>query len=104
MASPLYKHLYNTKRWQRMRYYQLSLHPLCVYCARLAKVTAASIADHIKPHRGDEDLFFDPANLQSLCKLCHDGAKQQLEKSGQLRGCDVNGVPLDATHHWNRSK
>ncbi|NMA84113.1 MAG: HNH endonuclease [Epulopiscium sp.] len=28
--------------------------------------------DHIKPHKGNEDLFYDINNLQSLCKSCHD--------------------------------
>ncbi len=103
MAAAPYKHLYNTKRWYRLRHRQLSAHPLCVMCAKLGKVTAATIADHIKAHRGNEELFFDERNLQSLCKPCHDGAKQQLEKSGVLRGCDLSGIPLDENHHWNRS-
>jgi 5-methylcytosine-specific restriction endonuclease McrA len=102
MASILYKHLYNTKQWWRLRHRQLTEHPLCALCAKLGKVTAATVADHIKPHRGDEQLFFDETNLQSLCKPCHDGAKQQMEKSGTLRGCGLDGVPLDAGHHWNR--
>lgn len=101
MAAAPYKHLYNTKRWYRLRYHQLRKEPLCVFCERLGKVTPATIADHVRPHRGDEALFFDGDNLQSLCKPCHDGAKQQLEKSGTLRGCGVDGVPLDANHHWN---
>lgn len=101
MASTLYKHLYNTKRWHRLRWYQLKDNPLCAFCKRLGKVTPASIADHIKAHRGDEVLFFDPKNLQSLCKSCHDGAKQQFEKSGVMRGCDLSGIPVDADHHWN---
>lgn len=70
-------------------------------CAKFGQVRAATVVDHIKPHRGDEDLFHDPANLQSLCKPCHDGAKQQLERSGVVRGCDLSGVPLDANHHWH---
>lgn len=99
-AKP-FKHLYNTKRWHRRRYYQLRDYPECALCARLGRVTQATIADHVVPHRGDEELFFE-GELQSLCKTCHDGAKQQLEKSGTLRGCGVDGLPLDANHHWNR--
>lgn len=102
MGAAQYKHLYNTKRWYRLRYAQLSAHPLCSMCAKLGRVTPATVVDHKKPHRGDEELFFDPDNLDSLCKPCHDGAKQQLEKSGVLRGCDLNGVPLDANHHWHK--
>ncbi|MEM4988818.1 HNH endonuclease signature motif containing protein [Collimonas sp. H4R21] len=100
MAKISYKHLYNTKRWYRLRWHQLNDHPLCAMHQALGQVVEATVADHITPHRGDEALFFDEENLQSLCKPCHDGAKQQLEKSGTLRGCDVNGLPLDANHHW----
>jgi len=103
MASINWKHLYNTKRWHRLRWHQLANSPLCVMCEKLGKRTPATVADHKTPHRGDEQLFFDPGNLQSLCKPCHDGAKQQLEKSGTLRGCGVDGLPLDANHHWNRA-
>ncbi len=103
MANAQTKPLYNSKRWYRLRHHQLREHPLCALCAKLAQVTAATVVDHVVPHRGDVDLFFDPDNLQSLCKRCHDGAKQQLEKSGTLRGCGVDGVPLDANHHWNRA-
>jgi len=66
------------------------------------KVTAATVADHKTPHKGDEGLFFDELNLQSLCKPCHDSAKQRLEKSGHLIGCDESGVPLDPGSHWHR--
>jgi 5-methylcytosine-specific restriction endonuclease McrA len=97
-----YHALYNTKEWRRLRYHQLQREPLCAYCQALGKVTAANIADHKKPHKGNRVLFFDPDNLQSLCKSCHDGAKQTLEKSGQLPGCDVDGLPIDPAHHWNR--
>jgi len=40
------------------------------------------VADHIDPHRGDEAKFWDEANLQCLCKPCHDGAKQRAERQG----------------------
>lgn len=102
MARPEYRRLYGTKEWFRLRHHQLQAHRWCVFCAAVGRRTVATIVDHKTPHRGDEQLFFDPANLQSLCKTCHDGAKQQLEKSGTLRGCDLDGVPLDAGHHWNR--
>jgi len=102
MAAAPYKHLYDRKEWFRLRHRQLSKQPLCAMCAKLGKVTPAKIVDHVKPHRGDEALFVDEDNLQSLCKRCHDGAKQQLEKSGVLRGCDLNGMPLDASHPWNQ--
>ena len=62
----------------------------------------AIAVDHVTPHKGDEALFFDEDNWSPLCKPCHDGAKQEFEKSGTIRGCDVNGIPLDPAHPWNR--
>ena len=37
------------------------------------------VADHIEPHRGDPVLFWSRANLQCLCKPCHDSTKQAEE-------------------------
>jgi 5-methylcytosine-specific restriction endonuclease McrA len=48
-------------------------------CIEREIVTAAEVVDHVVPHRGDEDLFFDPRNLQSLCKHCHDSTKQRID-------------------------
>ncbi len=102
MAASPHKRLYNTKQWYRLRHHQLANDPLCATCLKFGKSVAATVVDHKRPHRGNELLFFDPANLQSLCKPCHDGAKQQFEKSGTVRGCGVDGLPLDGNHHWNR--
>lgn len=44
------------------------------------QVTGAPVADHKIPHRGDRTLFFDEANVQTLCKACHDSRKQAQER------------------------
>lgn len=93
----LYSH-----RWRVARARFLALHPLCIFCKALGRVTPATVVDHITPHRGDEGLFWDQSNWQPLCKPCHDGAKQALEKSGTLRGSDLGGIPLDVQHPWHR--
>ena len=62
---------YRTKRWQAMRDYQLAKEPLCRECLAVGKLTPATECDHIIPHKGNELLFFDRKNLQSLCKKCH---------------------------------
>ena len=44
----------------------------------------ASVVDHVTPHQGDQRLFWDEANHQSLCKPCHDGDKAREEaRAGQ---------------------
>jgi 5-methylcytosine-specific restriction endonuclease McrA len=86
-------HLYRTARWLKRRLRQLAREPLCRMCALLGRVTAATVADHVTPHRGDLALFFG-GELQSLCASCHSSAKQAIEKGGTLKGCDTEGNPI----------
>ncbi|MFK3973764.1 HNH endonuclease [Pseudomonas sp. NPDC087358] len=58
-------------RWQKAREGFLRKHPLCVHCEQRGRVTAATDVDHITPHRGDKDLFWDRQNWQGLCHPCH---------------------------------
>lgn len=67
-------------KWQKYRERFLQANPLCVMCQSADVTTAASVVDHVVPHRGDHRLFWDPKNHQSLCKRCHDGAKQRMER------------------------
>lgn len=91
--------LYNTVRWRKLRAAQLRAEPLCAYCERLGRVTAATVADHVEPHRGDEVLFWT-GRLQSLCDGCHSSVKQAEEHGGFARGCGVDGLPVDPRHPW----
>lgn len=59
-------------RWQRESKAYLRAHPLCARCLAKGKYTKATVVDHIVPHRGDQKLFWDRSNWQSLCKSCHD--------------------------------
>ncbi|MGE8338123.1 HNH endonuclease [Pseudomonas laurylsulfatiphila] len=72
-------------KWQKARERYLRDHPLCVYCARQGLTAAAGVVDHKVPHRGDQSLFWDESNWQSLCKPCHDSVKQA-EESAALAG------------------
>lgn len=67
-------------RWQKARASFLSRSPLCVKCIEEGKVVAATVVDHIIPHRGDTALFWDSDNWQPLCKRHHDSAKQAEER------------------------
>jgi 5-methylcytosine-specific restriction enzyme A len=87
------------RKWRKRRAAQLRAHPLCRMCAENdAKITLATVADHVTPHRGDSVLFAGP--LQSLCDSCHSSRKQALEHGGFLKGCDLDGIPVDPNHPW----
>lgn len=58
-------------RWQKVRKMYLKENPLCVECLNLGIITPATIVDHIEPHKGDYDKFWDEDNMQSLCEKCH---------------------------------
>jgi 5-methylcytosine-specific restriction protein A len=61
------------------------------------------VVDHVKPHKGDQKLFWDRSNWQPLCPDHHDITKQQ-EEHGKVRsGTGIDGRPLDPDHPWNRA-
>lgn len=71
-------------RWQQARLSYLRENPLCVMCEAETppRTTVASIVDHKVPHRGDQELFWDQSNWQSLCATHHSSIKQQQEHGG----------------------
>lgn len=71
--------------WRKYRTGFLRSHPLCAACMRDHRITAATVVDHVVPHKGDQALFWAPANHQSLCKPCHD-RKTRTEDMGAWGG------------------
>ncbi len=61
-----------TGAWRKARLHWLRAHPLCAACEARSLVVAASVVDHVTPHRGNKTLFWDSQNWQSMCKPCHD--------------------------------
>ena len=62
-------------RWQKASKAWLRSHPLC-QCPDCQegklRTIAATVVDHIIPHKGDMRLFWDNTNWQSMSKTCHD--------------------------------
>ena len=61
--------LYGLTAWRVLRKQHLRQHPFCVECT---PPTVGTVVDHKTPHGGDASLFFDPDNLQTMCKRHHD--------------------------------
>lgn len=80
-ASQNWRSWYKTSRWQKLRWAVLVRDLFtCQMCQRVEVDTSQLVGDHIKPHRGDETLFWDENNIQCVCKRCHDGEKQRQER------------------------
>lgn len=68
--------------WDKLRKRILADEPLCRACMEQGRVTAASHVDHITPKaQGGTDA---PANLQALCKQCHQD-KTTRDSGGRAR-------------------
>jgi 5-methylcytosine-specific restriction enzyme A len=91
---------YGLARWKKRAHHQLQIEPLCRLCLEQDRVTPATIADHVTPHRGDWNSFRLGA-LQSLCAACHQG-KWAEDKRGYRCDVDDNGRPIDPAHPYNR--
>jgi 5-methylcytosine-specific restriction protein A len=85
MSTPApWKAWYKTARWQALRLRVFVRDGFtCQHrgCGRLEGDTSKLVCDHIEPHRGSEHLFWDEANLQTLCRPCHDSVKQAEEQA-----------------------
>lgn len=68
-----YERGYDSK-WQRASKRFLQHNPLCACddCKQLPVALPAEVTDHIVPHKGDMQLFWDPNNWQPMNKRCHD--------------------------------
>lgn len=71
--DPARKSLYGY-RWQKVSKLFLAEHPLCECgeCRAAGRIRPATVVDHVIPHRGDADLFWDRGNWCAMAKQCHD--------------------------------
>lgn len=99
-----YRRWYKKAAWLKLRKLHLSREPLCKFCLQRDRVTSATVADHINPHRGDWSLFLCAENLQSLCDSCHSSAKQKEEIYGYSIAVDKTGWPIDDRHPANKKR
>jgi 5-methylcytosine-specific restriction protein A len=66
-------------------------------CRAKGRVTAATVVDHIIPHKGDPILMWDRTNWQSLCKPHHDSDKQSQDRGGNkhTQVIGIDGWPVN---------
>ncbi len=85
------------RRWKKRARQWRAEHPLCSNCLAQGRVVAAEVTDHIVPHRGDINLFWQ-GELTSLCASCHSATKQQIETNGYHRAIGADGWPISPDH------
>ena len=80
---------YKSARWHKLRQQVLirdmyTCQQTGVVLAGKSPAPNSPVVDHKIPHRGNEALFFDPENCQSVTKQWHDSTKKRMERSGEL--------------------
>ena len=103
--AKLYRNLYSTKEWQQLRQfilardgYRCSAIGCGVTLVDGRTSPSSAVVNHIKPHRGNLELFWDPSNLEAVCKQCHDSDIQSREKLGYDKRIGNDGWPTDDKH------
>jgi 5-methylcytosine-specific restriction endonuclease McrA len=72
---------YASKRWRKLRWSVLVRDLFaCRLCKQRFADTSQLVCDHVEPHHGDRRRFW-AGPFQTLCKPCHDGAKQAAERA-----------------------
>jgi 5-methylcytosine-specific restriction protein A len=88
-----WRNWYSLARWAalRQRVFERDCYTCQCGCETVIAKPSERIADHVEPHHGDPELFWDEDNVQTLWKPHHDGWKQRLERAARAaRG--VGGV------------
>lgn len=64
---PPHHRLYGTNAWRVLRAQYLEEQPFCERCGAVGY-----IVHHRVSHHGDEGMFFDWGNLETVCNRCHE--------------------------------
>lgn len=97
---------YRTPKWRAWRdAIILRRGRVCQQCGADLSWPQKAHVDHVKSRKQYPELAFDPSNVRVLCTSCH-SSKTAREDGGfgnkVPTGCSVDGIPLDASHHWVR--
>lgn len=77
-----YNTFYHSREWQAVRLQVLDRdHYLCQVCKRAGRITPAATVHHIVPVRVDWSKRLDPANLETICRACHNAEHTERAKS-----------------------
>lgn len=97
--------VYNKQQWRKLRQAQLMKQPLCELC-KARDITTLAVDVHHKisflNYNGQQryTVAFDPNNLVSLCKRCH----QWLHRKGTTNGLDLEKEAKELDEFEKRKK
>lgn len=94
----------NSAAWKKLRAVVLAEEPLCRWCLARGLYVASTDVDHIVDTREDYSDNNCRQNLAGMCHECHSLKTARDMGKNVYLGCDLEGMPLDPNHPWNREK
>jgi 5-methylcytosine-specific restriction protein A len=103
--------LYTSSRWANPRH-GLRWRTLvrdnftCQHCGRVEHASRLH-GHHRVAHQGDPQLFWNEANVVTLCENCHNATTAEENRDtarGYSDACDADGYALDPAHPSNRAR
>lgn len=102
-AAKRYRPWYRTAEWAKIRSKRLRDEPTCRICDRQRAFDPmfrpdpswTLVVDHVKPHKGDERLFFSYENTMTLCTHHHNSTKKAIEARGNIPRTGIDGWPIE---------
>lgn len=85
--------MYQSVEWRKFSIRFLQENPTCYACGEKSRVT-----DHIRPHKGDKDLFEKFGNHIPLCTTCHNTV------TGKFDYKHSEGDSIEAKANWLKSE
>lgn len=97
-ATTPWRKWYGLKRWKDIRWSVLVRDKFtCQLCDHIEPNTSLLVCDHVTPHRGDPDLFWN-GPFETLCQQCHSIDKQSQEQGTTAKHhpdwLRPSGIPL----------
>ncbi len=68
-----------TTRWDKAAATFRARRPWCLGCEAIGDSVPTELVDHVVPHNGNQDVFWDTALWQPCCRHHHDVVKRKLQ-------------------------
>jgi hypothetical protein len=81
--------------------------PYCEACNAIGRLVPATVVDHVVAVSAGGPMYPRLDQLMSVCAPYHNSKTRRVEQGGLpnvIKGCDANGLPVDASHPFYGAK
>jgi hypothetical protein len=81
--------------------------PYCEACNAIGRLVPATVVDHVVAVSAGGPMYLSLDQLMSVCAPYNNSKTKRVEQGGLpnvIKGCDANGLPVDASHPFYGAK